>query len=56
MKSHDKPISRKKKGKRQNKKSNSDQADADPSEDGRNYVLDRLNLGETAQESESDSK
>ena len=56
MKSHDEPIPRNKNRKRDNKKPKSVQADADPSEDGRNYGLDRMNLGETAQESESNSK
>ena len=56
MKYHDEPIPRKKKWERENKKPKSDQVDAYPSEDGRNYGLDRLNLGETAQESEIDSK
>ena len=40
MNSHDEPIPRKKKGKKQNRKTKSDQADADPSEDGRNCGLD----------------
>ena len=48
MKSHDDIIPRKKEGKRQNNKSNSDQSNAGPSEDGRNYGLDRLNLVEPA--------
>ena len=56
MKSYDEPIPIKKKGKRQNKKSKRDQADSDPSDDGRNYGLDRINLGEPAQDSENDSK
>ena len=56
MKYYDDPIPRKKNIKGQNNKSNSDQANADPSEDGRNYGLDCLNLVETAQESESDSE
>ena len=56
MESHDEPIPRNEKGKRQNNKSKSDQANADPSEDGRNYVLGRLNLVEPAQDSESDSE
>ena len=47
IKSHDEPIPRNKKGKGKNKKTESDQADADPSEDGRNYGLDRMNLGKT---------
>ena len=38
----------------ENEKPKSDQANAYPSEDGRNYGLERLNLGETAQESEGD--
>ena len=36
MKNHDEPIPRNKKGKGKNKKTKSDQANADPSEDGRN--------------------
>ena len=56
MKSHDEPISRKKKGKRQDRKSKSDQAYADPSEDGRNCGLDHINLWEPAQDSKNDSK
>ena len=44
MTSHDEPIPKKKKVKRQSKKTKSDQDDADPLEDGRNYGLDRLNL------------
>ena len=51
MKSRDEPIPKKKKAKRQSEKTKIDQADADPSEDGLNYELDRLNLEETAQES-----
>ena len=45
-----------KKSKRKNNKSNSKQVNADPLEDGVNDGLDRMNLGETAQESESDSE
>ena len=45
MKYHDEPIPRKKKLKIQNKKPMSDQYNADLSEDGSNYGLDRLNLG-----------
>ena len=56
MKSHDEPIPRKKNRKRDNKKPKSDQANVDPSEDGRNDGLEPLNLGETAQELESDSE
>ena len=56
IKSHDEPTLRKKNRKGQNKKPNSYQSNADPSEDGRNYVLDCMNLGETVQESESDSE
>ena len=56
MTSHDEPIPKKKKVKRQSKKTKSDQDDADPLEDGRNYGLDRLNLWETEQESESNSE
>ena len=37
MKYHDEPIPKKKKRKRQSDKTNSDKADADPSEYGRNY-------------------
>ena len=50
MKSYDEPITRNKKGKRYNKKPRSDQDDADPSEDGRNYGLELLNLREPAQD------
>ena len=56
MKSHDEPIPRKKKGRGHNKKLNSDQAYADTSEDGRNCGLERLNLGEPAQDSENESE
>ena len=56
MKSYDEPIPNNKNRKRQNKKSNSDLANADLSEDGRNYVLYRLNLVETAQDSEIECK
>ena len=54
MKFYDDPIPKKRRGKWLNEKSNSDQADADPSEDRRNYGIHCLNLGETAQELESD--
>ena len=50
------PSQERKMEKMQNKKSKSNQADADPSEDGRNYGLDCLNLWEPAQDSLSDSK
>ena len=56
MKSHDEPIPRNKKGRSHNKKLNSDQAYADTSEDGRNCGLERLNLGEPAQDSENESE
>ena len=56
MKSHDEPIPKHNKGKRQNKKPSSDQANADPSEDGRNYGIEPLNLGEPVQDSENDSE
>ena len=56
MKYHDEPIPRNRKGKIQNKKLKSDQANADISEDGRNYGLEHLNLGEPAQDSENDSE
>ena len=51
MKSHNEPIPRNKKVTRQNKITNSDQANADPSEYERNYGLDRINLGEPVQDS-----
>ena len=56
MKLHDGPTPRNKKGKRQNNKPKSDQANAYPSEYGKNYGLDRINLGETAEDSENDSE
>ena len=56
MNSHDEPTQRKKKGKSHSKKTKIDQTDTDPSQDGRNYGLDRLNLGETAHELEIDSE
>ena len=49
------PFQERKRWKRQKKKPKSDQDDADPSEYGRNYGLDRLNLGEPSQEFKSDS-
>ena len=56
MKYRNEPIPRKKKGKRHNKKSKSDQFNVDPSDDGINYGLDRMNLGKTEQDSENDLK
>ena len=56
MVSHDTPIPREGKLKKQNKKPKSDQANTAPSEDGRSYGIDRLNLGELANNLESDSK
>ena len=56
IKSHDAPMQIKKKGKGHNNKSKSNQINADPSEDERNYRLDRLNLVKTTQESGSNSK
>ena len=53
MKSHDEPIPRNNNGKRKNRKSKSDQADAYPSEYGLNYGIDLLNLVEPAQDSEN---
>ena len=44
IKSHDAPMQIKKKGKGHNNKSKNNQINADPSEDERNYGLDRLNL------------
>ena len=54
MKFYDDPIPKKRKRKRDNKKPKSDQANTDPSEDERNYGLERLNLITTAQEFESE--
>ena len=48
MKSHNEPTPRKKKVKSHNKKPKSDQANAYPSEDGHDYGLERLNMGELA--------
>ena len=45
MVSHDAPIPRKKKQGNQKRKSKSDQANEDPSDDGRTYGIDLLNLG-----------
>ena len=44
------------KEKKKNKKPKSHQANADPLEDVRNYGLEHLNLVETVQDSENDSK
>ena len=54
MKSHDEPIPKKNKVQNQKKKSNSYQANSDPSEDGRIYVIDRLNLNKPAHDLEND--
>ena len=54
MVSHDKPIPSKNNGERQKKKS--DVSEADPSDDGFSYSIDRLNLGVPANDSESESK
>ena len=48
MKSHDGPIPKNKKGDNQKKNPKSEQAKADPSEDGRNYGIDCLNLDKPA--------
>ena len=51
MKYHDENIPKKKKGEKQKKNTKSDQANAEPSQYGRIYGIDRLNLVETAQDS-----
>ena len=56
MASQDEPIPRKKKGKKKPKKYKNEQAKADSSEDGHTYGIDRLNIGEAANDSESESE
>ena len=55
-KSHDETIHFRKNGKNYLKKCKSEQAKADPSEDGCTNGTDRLNIGDTENDSESDSK
>ena len=55
-KSHDEPTPKENKEKNQKKNPKSDQANAYPSDYERYYVIDRLNLGEPAYDSENDSK
>ena len=56
MEYQEKSTTKKKKVKRQMKHRNSEPESAEPTEDGHNYIIDRLNIGETAQDSDSDSK
>ena len=56
MKSHDNTIPKKKKIKEQKKNINSDQSNADPSEDGRIYGIYHLNMGELSHNLGDDSK
>ena len=49
-------ASQKKEGKKQKKNPNSDQSNADPSEDEHIYGIDHLNLGEPVHDSEDYSK
>ena len=56
MASYTEVIPSKNKGVNQTKNSNSEQASVDPLEDGRNYCIGRLNLGEAATDSENESK
>ena len=56
MKSHNEPIPKQKKGEKQKKKPKSDQANADTSEDGHMYGIDRLNMGKPENESENESE
>ena len=53
---HDEPIPNKNKVKKQPKKCKSEQDKEYPLEDGRTYDIDRLNIGESANESESESE
>ena len=55
MSSHDKRIHNKNK-KNLPKKLKSEYSKAEPSEDGRTYGIDHLNLGNYANDSESESK
>ena len=48
VKSHDEPIPKKKKGKKHKKMQKIEQYNADPSDDGRIYGIDHINLGETS--------
>ena len=56
MAAHDAPIPRKKKGKKHAINPKSDKDTAVPSEKGRIYGIDCLNLCDPAVDSESDSK
>ena len=56
MESHDDPIPKKIKREKLIKQSNNEGAKADPSDEGRTYGIDYLNLGEVANDSESNSK
>ena len=56
MESHDEPIPNKKKGEKQPIKRKDEYAKADPSEDGCTYGIDRLNIGEAANDLESNSE
>ena len=56
MVSNDTPIPRKKKGINQAKNTNSENDAAFPSDEGRNYGIDDLNLGKTANDLGDDSK
>ena len=56
MEYQEKSTTKKKKVKRQMKHRNSEPESAEPTEDGHNYIIDWLNIGETAQDSDSDSK
>ena len=54
MVAHDATTPRKNKGKNQTKKTKSEKYNVVPSENGRTYGIDPLNLGEPVNESESD--
>ena len=56
MESHYYHIPKKKKKKKLIKKSSNEGAKADPSDEGRTYGIDCLNLGETTNDSESNSQ
>ena len=56
MVAHDAPIPRKNKGGKQAKNTKSDKDTAVPSENERDYGIDRLNQGDHAVDSERDSK
>ena len=56
MVSHDEPTLRKKKGKNHTKNPKSENDSAVPAEGERNYGIDRLNIGEPANDSEDDSE